>query len=150
MAAVVQRCWGDGGSFGALPSAESLPVPRCFRAGCGTVFLRKPRPLRERAAGCPHAQNRVSRAGLSPAPSLCSWLGHVRLREQLGELGLLWGTGRSGRRDARPQGTLAAGLSRPATLEAGTFAPSGRCRLVLKDASLQHHPSASPFSECRA
>jgi len=55
--------------FGARPSAESrsFPLPRCCSAVCGTVFLSTPLPLPGRAAGCTHAQDGASGAGLSPA-----------------------------------------------------------------------------------
>ena len=50
---------GDAEKFGVLPSAESrsFPLPRCYGAVGGTVFLSKPLPLPECAASCTHAQD---------------------------------------------------------------------------------------------
>lgn len=123
---------GEAVKFGALPSAKScsLPLPRCYCAVCGTVFLSKPLPLPERAACRLYLRTGLSTGSwaltctVHPLPSL--W--HVWLREQLGNSGLLRGTARSGRRDARPRGTLAVGLFRLATVEGGSWWCSQPCQ----------------------
>lgn len=103
--------------FGALPSAEShsFPLPRCYRAVCGTLFLSKPLPLPERAAGCTCAQDSVSSWALAcvvrPLPLWC-----LRLGEQLG-----W-------RDGWPRGTLAAGPCRLAIVGGDSWQRSQPCR----------------------